>query len=29
MTPKARPAITEFSTETAARARSPTWPAKV
>ena len=29
MTPKARPATTEFSTETAARSRSPTWPAKV
>jgi len=29
MTPKARPATTEFSTETAASSRSPTRPANV
>lgn len=28
MTPKEKPAMTEFSTETAARVRLSTWPAK-
>ena len=29
MTPNEKPAMTEFSTETAASSRVPTWPAKV